>query len=83
MSPYIKSDQRERSKRLKEAFDISANEVSPYIKSDQRELLLQVRTNEVSEHMLQKRPKGAPSDRSSERSERQRERQATEGSGER
>ena len=27
--------------------------------SDRRELLLQVRTNEVSEHMLQKRPKGA------------------------
>ena len=43
--------------------------MSPYIKSDQRELLLQVPTNEVSEHMLQKRPKGASSDR--------RERQAT------
>ena len=26
-------------------------------------LVRQVRTNEVSEHMLQKRPKGAPSDR--------------------
>ena len=51
--------------------------------SDRREFLLQVRTNEVSEHMLQKRPKGAPSDWSSERSERQRERQATEGSAKR
>ena len=31
--------------------------------SERRELLQHVRTNEVSEHMLQKRPKGASSDR--------------------
>ena len=31
--------------------------------SERRELLLQVRMNEVSEHMLQKQPKGASSER--------------------